>query len=74
MIMTKMVVGVCGDAGGSGDVDVNDDDVNYVNDDDDGFVGIKYLKGCIRLQFLKWQVDFLSKRKINTLGTQKPGS
>ena len=41
MVMTKMVVGVCGDAGGSGDVDVNDDD--------DGFVAVKYLKGCIRL-------------------------
>jgi len=49
VVMTKMVVGVCGDAGGSGDIDVNDDDVNYVNDDDDGFVGVKYLKGCIRL-------------------------
>lgn len=48
VVMTKMVVGVCGDAGGSGDIDVNDDDVNYVNDDD-GSVGVKYLKGCIRL-------------------------
>ena len=40
MVMTKMVVGVCGDAGGSGDVDVNGDHVNYVNDDD-GFIGCK---------------------------------
>ena len=32
VVMTKMVVGVCGDAGGSGDVDVNDDD---------GFIGCK---------------------------------
>ena len=40
MVMTKLVVGVCGDAGGSGDVDVNDGDVNYVNDDD-GFIGCK---------------------------------
>ena len=31
MVMTKLVVGVSG----------GDDDVNYVNDDGDGFVGCK---------------------------------
>ena len=67
MVMTKMVVGVCGDAGGSGDVDVNDDD--------DGFVAVKYLKGCIRL-FSSSKLTSPVKRKLTHLGhkTQKPGS
>ena len=69
MIMTKMVVGVCGDAGGSGDVDVNDGDVNYVNDDD-GFIGCKIFERMHQI-ILKQQVDFPSKKKINTPGTQK---